>query len=346
MSNPTVLTLETQYGQDLNSDGYIGAPVISATIESAGSTALVQLGNIYGLYAKDGGGNPTTGPVLKYNGAAVTSVQYGSWTPVGAEATGSGYIVLFKDSVTNQMIEWHTDVNGNYMSIDSLGVVAMSNPTVLTLETQFGQDLTNSLVTSGANGWVINTSVGGLTTIVGSYKNDTINGDSAGGLNINGNGGADTIVLGDHSTADIINLVANGIDTITGFGGLTGTVADVLNVTASGNALAGLTLIDETSLATNNSPLIANSTGLVFSYADGGTALTAITAAALFSDTQAIGKFAIATGTGTELLIETGATPTSNVVWEIIDAAGVFTAIELTGVSVVAGYDLAFNNLN
>jgi len=66
----------------------------------------------------------------------------------------------------------------------------------------------------------------------------------------------------------------------------------------------------------------------------------------LFSDVQAVGKYAIATGTGLELLIETGATTTSNVVWEIKDTARVFTAIELTGVTVVAGHNLAFTNFH
>ena len=200
----------------------------------------------------------------------------------------------------------------------------------------------------GADGWTLNaTGTGtGTTSLTGSINNDTINGDAAGGLTINGAGGTDTLVLGTHTSADTIYLVANALENITGFGSSTGTVADGLNVTATGNALAGLTLKNDTTLATNNVALAANSTGLVFGHADAGTALTAATAAALFSDVQAVGKYAIATGTGLELLIETGATTTSNVVWEIKDTAGVFTAIELTGVTVVAGHNLAFANFH
>jgi hypothetical protein len=70
-------------------------------------------------------------------------------------------------------------------------------------------------------------------------------------------------------------------------------------------------LINDTARATNNKPLAANSSGLVFSHADKGVALTATTAAALFSNTQAVGEYDIAKGSGIELLIETGTTPTT-----------------------------------
>jgi len=183
-------------------------------------------------------------------------------------------------------------------------------------------------------------------TVTGTAKNDIINGNTTGGLTINGGGGTDTIVLGTHTNADTIYLVANVTETITGFGSSTGSIVDLLNVTATGNALAGLTLQNKTTLATNNSALAKNSTGLVFSHADAGVALTEASVAALFSNTQATNKFAIATGTGIELLIETGASSTSNTVWEIIDTAGVFTAIKLTGITVVAGHNITFANFH
>ena len=199
---------------------------------------------------------------------------------------------------------------------------------------------------TGHDGWKLIATGSGTTSITGSVNNDIINGNTTGGLTINGSGGTDTITLGAHKVADTVYLVNNALETITGFGSSTGSIADVLNVTAKGNALAGLTLTNETTLATNNSPLAANSSGLVFAHADSGVALTAKTAAALFSDTQALHEFAIAKGNGIELLIETGVTTTSNVVWEIKDTAGVFTAIELTGVSVVAGHNLGFVNFH
>ena len=199
---------------------------------------------------------------------------------------------------------------------------------------------------AGTSGWTINATGNGTTSITGSIKNDTINGNTSGGLTINGGGGSDSIALGTHTNADTIYLVNNNKVTITGFGSSTGSVTDILNVTATGNALAGLTLQNKTTLATNNAPLAANSTGLVFNYANAGTALTAASAAALFSNTQATNKFAIATGSGIELLIETGASAasTSNHVWKIVDTAGVFSAIELTGVTVAAGHNITFSN--
>ena len=201
---------------------------------------------------------------------------------------------------------------------------------------------------TGTSGWTINATGNGTTSITGSIKNDTINGNTSGGLTINGGGGSDSIALGTHTNADTIYLVNNNKATITGFGSSTGSVTDILNVTATGNALAGLTLQNKTTLATNNAPLAANSSGLVFNYANAGTALTAASAAALFSNTQATNKFAIAPGSGIELLIETGATAasTTNHVWKIIDTAGVFSAIELTGVTVAAGHNITFANFH
>jgi hypothetical protein len=206
----------------------------------------------------------------------------------------------------------------------------------------------NLAAATGTSGWTINATGNGTTSITGSIKNDTINGNTSGGLTINGGGGSDSIALGTHTNADTIYLVNNNKATITGFGSSTGSVTDILNVTATGNALAGLTLQNKTTLATNNTPLAANSSGLVFNYANAGTALTAASAAALFSNTQATNKFAIAPGSGIELLIETGATAasTTNHVWKIIDTAGVFSAIELTGVTVAAGHNITFANFH
>jgi hypothetical protein len=199
---------------------------------------------------------------------------------------------------------------------------------------------------TGDNGWSLNATGIGTTGLTGSIKSDIINGNGAGKLIINGYGGADAIALGTHTAADTIYLVANAIETITGFGSSTGTIADVLNVTAKGNALSGIALTDKTALATNNSPIAVKS-GLIFSHADNGIALTAASAAALFSNTKAINQFAITKGSGLELLIETGVSSTfNNVVWEIKDVAGVYTAIELAGISSVSGHNVVFANLH
>ena len=110
--------------------------------------------------------------------------------------------------------------------------------------------------------------------------------------------------------------------------------------------MAGATKVNETSLATNQAALTAAS-GYIFLNADGGTPLTATTAAALFSTTQATGKWAIAAGTSaqTELLIETGATTTQDSIWAISESsAGVFSAIKIAVVGVVATHDVGYTN--
>ncbi|MEI6267671.1 MAG: hypothetical protein WCP01_02235, partial [Methylococcaceae bacterium] len=82
-------------------------------------------------------GNATTGPLLKYNGSEVTKGQFGNWTPSGVEASGAGYVVVFKDAVAKQLVEWHTDANGNYSSTDPIGVVGVNSPSALALESLF-----------------------------------------------------------------------------------------------------------------------------------------------------------------------------------------------------------------
>ena len=42
--------------------------------------------------------------------------QFGTWAPIGAEKTASGYEVAWKDASTGQYTAWNTDNNGNYVS--------------------------------------------------------------------------------------------------------------------------------------------------------------------------------------------------------------------------------------
>ena len=81
-------SIETTFKQDLNGDGFIGLPYI----EALGSTRLDQFGGNYYLDPVSGG----TGPLLRYQGAAIVAGQFGSWTPIGAERTASGYEVAWK----------------------------------------------------------------------------------------------------------------------------------------------------------------------------------------------------------------------------------------------------------
>jgi hypothetical protein len=109
-ASPALQSLEASFQQDLNGDGSVA--VLTTTIEAAGSTALTQVGNAYRLDAVGG----LAGPLLSYGGAYVTAGQFGSWTPLGAEWTGSGYQIAWKMAGVDQYTVWNTDSSGNYLS--------------------------------------------------------------------------------------------------------------------------------------------------------------------------------------------------------------------------------------
>src|SRR6201999_257484 len=108
------------------------------TIESFGSTALVQSGNNYFLNPVAGG----TGPELKYGGVALTANStWGAWAPIGTEAISGGYEVAFKIG-TDTYTVWNTDTNGN-ITTNVLGTTSGSSTALEALETSFEQDLNN-----------------------------------------------------------------------------------------------------------------------------------------------------------------------------------------------------------
>src|SRR5436190_2207256 len=82
-----------------------------------------------------------SGPELSYNGAPVTTGEFGSWTPIGAEHTASGYDVAWKIPGADQYTVWTTDSNGNYNGNLTGGVVSGSSSILINLETTFQQDL-------------------------------------------------------------------------------------------------------------------------------------------------------------------------------------------------------------
>ena len=99
-------------------------------IESYGSTSLVEITGNYYFYPVGG----SSGPELKYNNAPFVAGQAGTWTPIGAEQTGSGgYEVAWTVPGSNQFTVWNTDSNGNFVS-DTLGVVAGNSLTLEQLE--------------------------------------------------------------------------------------------------------------------------------------------------------------------------------------------------------------------
>ena len=83
--------LEPSFQQDLNDDGVTGL-TSTTVIEALGSTKLVQGDSNYFLFPIGG----SSGPPLRFGGAAVTVGQFGAWTPIGAEQTASGYEIAWK----------------------------------------------------------------------------------------------------------------------------------------------------------------------------------------------------------------------------------------------------------
>ncbi|MDH2344387.1 M10 family metallopeptidase C-terminal domain-containing protein [Bradyrhizobium sp. SSUT77] len=131
----TVETFETTFHQDFNGDGTIGIPTV--TIETAGSTSLVQVGSNYHLNSISSG----TGPVLKSGGNPISAGNYGAWSPIAAEqVAGGGYDVAWKNSSNGHFSFWSTDSSGNFLS-DLTPEVLGNSTTVQTLEATFQQDL-------------------------------------------------------------------------------------------------------------------------------------------------------------------------------------------------------------
>ena len=126
-------SLETTYGQDLNGDGTVGLKV--TTIEAIGTTDFKQVADTYFLY--DHG--TTTGPQLKMSGAAVTVGQFDTWTPIGAEHSGGGYLVVWKNGAADQYIVWNVDGGGNLLSTGSR--LSGASYALQSLESAFGQNL-------------------------------------------------------------------------------------------------------------------------------------------------------------------------------------------------------------
>jgi Tryptophan-rich Synechocystis species C-terminal domain/Lipase (class 3)/Calx-beta domain/The GLUG motif len=106
-------------------------------IESDGATILLDVGSNFFFYPVGG----SSGPELKYNGAAVVAGQFGgAWTPIGAEATAGGYEVAWENVGADQFTVWNTDSNGNYLG-NAIGVVSGTDPSLEALEPSFQQDL-------------------------------------------------------------------------------------------------------------------------------------------------------------------------------------------------------------
>ena len=116
------------FHQDLNGDGTIGVPDNRDPFPWIDQPS----GNYRQLLLLSESEAVHRALSCKYNDAPFVAGQAGTWTPIGAEQTGSGgYEVAWTVPGSNQFTVWNTDSNGNFVS-DTLGVVGAGNS--LTLE--------------------------------------------------------------------------------------------------------------------------------------------------------------------------------------------------------------------
>jgi serralysin len=207
-SSADLEVFEPLFGQDLNGDSTTGVRLTS-TIESAGATTLGAVGNEFVML--DSSGNGTT---LKFGGAAVTVGEFGSFAPIAAEKTASGYDVALRNGTADQYTVWSTDSNGNFTGNLAGGVVAGGSVVFEAFEPIFGQDLNGDHVI-GRTDVVLS---GSVQTVLagGTVSNTTV---SSGGQEKVSSGGtaSNTTVLGGGSETVSSGGVLNGA-TISGGG--------------------------------------------------------------------------------------------------------------------------------
>ena len=81
-----------------------------------------------------------SGPSLKVNGTDYVAGQFGTWTPIGAEKTASGYEVAWKVNGADTYTVWNIDSQGNFIA-HAIGFVSGSDPALQSFEASFVQDL-------------------------------------------------------------------------------------------------------------------------------------------------------------------------------------------------------------
>jgi hypothetical protein len=121
-------------GSGSSGSGSSGSGSSGSGSTGSGLTGLVAVGDNYFL--------GSTGPELKYHGAAVTAGQFQDWVPISSvQVAGGGYDVAWKNSA-GQFTFWATDSQGNFQSYPTNGIALAANgATVEKYETIFNQDL-------------------------------------------------------------------------------------------------------------------------------------------------------------------------------------------------------------
>src|SRR5438105_10268288 len=117
----------------------------------------------------------------------VVAGQFGTWAPIGAEQTASGYEVAWKNSVADQYSVWAADSNGNFVT-GIVGGVSGSSSALEALEPSFQQDLNgDGLIGTAqlAQGALVHTIDAGVTLeIPSSYSGNIIFADATGTLKL------------------------------------------------------------------------------------------------------------------------------------------------------------------
>jgi len=187
-------SIETSFNYDLNGDGVIGVPTGGTTggsltvIESSGTTSLLTDGTHY--FLQPAGGSAVE---LSYGGAPVAVGEFGAWTPIAAQQTGTGYEVALEEVGSNLYGVWDTDSSGNYVSAP-LSNVSGTSAALESMEPSFNYDLNGdgvigipppkviesngsmSLLTDGTNyylepkgGTAVKLSYNGAPVVVGQF---------------------------------------------------------------------------------------------------------------------------------------------------------------------------------
>jgi hypothetical protein len=124
--------------------------------------------------------------------------QFGSWTPIGAEQTSTGYEVALHNTASGLYTVWNTDPSGN-VTYAAVAAVAGTSTALESLEPSFHQDLNGDGVIGVPSG----------QTITAGLANHTLTGGP----------GADTFVFApiNPTTTNGVYAAGFGQDVITNF---------------------------------------------------------------------------------------------------------------------------------
>lgn len=134
-SSAALQQFESVFRQDLDGDGSVGP--VATVVEAFGATTLARVGGGYRLSPTGAG----TGPHLLYGGSDVSAEQFGSWTPIAAEAVGGGFQVVWRNGNADQYSVWTLDAGGNYVGNAGGGILSGGSAFLKGLEPMFQQDL-------------------------------------------------------------------------------------------------------------------------------------------------------------------------------------------------------------